>query len=541
MRRTFSLFTSLIICLLIALGLVGCNIITKTNPYEGKTIINFGCYDGGWGREWLDKAIEKFEEMYPEYHVVVDYNKSYTGSTLYGKIDVIPQDIYYTTVNLYDYLENDKLLDVTDVLTTPLNEYLSDSKIPVTETTTIASKMWPDMKEFVSSYDGHYYSTPFGGGFYSLNYDRDLFNSKRLFIAKDGSWCNLSGDLSLGQDGVAGTYDDGLPVTYEEFQALLDRMNKNNVIPFTWSSINGYTQHFTQAFAVAQDGIEVFNIFKTMSGTYTFAGDSTPTTITKENAYLLRNTRGKRDALQFAKDVIEGGYYDSQAGAASMDFLTAQDTYLMSIENSKHGIGKPIAFFIDGGHWYNEAKNTLAEMADMSDDYKDRKIGVMPFPWCSDATATKSTYFLSSPNSCLCIRKNATEKEGAKKLLAYLNSNEALAISTATCGIIRYMNYELSEAQLESMPYYYRTMWEAAKSSDVCFNLCNNPLIFRNYSYFDEMGWEWSCTTPNGTVLNNPLNNFKNSETRDITVAEYFNALKTGGQSDWRNIYIGDN
>ena len=101
---SISLFTSFIICLLIALGLVGCNKITKTNPYEGKTIINFGCYDGGWGREWLDKAIEKFEEMYPEYHVVVDYNKSYTGSTLYGKIDVIPQDIYYTTVNLYDYL-----------------------------------------------------------------------------------------------------------------------------------------------------------------------------------------------------------------------------------------------------------------------------------------------------------------------------------------------------------------------------------------------------------------------------------------------------
>ncbi len=538
MKKLLRSLVALILGVCTLSGVFGCG---GVNPYEGKTIINFGCYDGGWGREWLDKAIEKFEQMYPEYHVAVDYNKSYSGSTLYGKIDVIPQDIYYGGLNLYDYLETGKLMNITDVVTTPLNEYLSDSQIPVTETKTIASKIWKDMDDYCKSYDGKYYNTPFGGGFYSLNYDRDLFNSKRLFIAKDGTWCNLSGDLSVGQDGVEGTYDDGLPVTYDEFKDLLSRMSKNNVIPFTWSSINGYTQHFAHAFAVAQDGADVFNTFKFMQGTYTFAGDSEPTTITKANAYLLRNTKGKFDALTFAKDVIEGGYYDPQAGAASMDFLTAQDTYLMSIENSKHGSGKPIAFFIDGGHWYNEAKNTLAEMADMSDDYQDRKFGVMPFPWFPDATATKSTYFLSSAAASIFIRKNAVEAEGCKKLLAFLNSDEALRISSTTCGVIRYMNFELTEADLQQMPYYYRTMQEAARSSDVCYNLCDNPVIFKNYDYFDEMGWEWSCSTANGTVLNNPLNNFKNSETRDVSVDEYFAALKTGGQKDWANIYSEGN
>ena len=538
MKKPLRLLISLMLGVCTLFSAFGCG---TSDSYEGKTVINFGCYEGGWGREWLDKAIEKFEQMYPEYHVAVDYNKSYAGGTLYGKIDVIPQDIYYSSPVLYDYLDSNKILDITDVVTTPLNEYLSDSQIPVTETKTIASKIWTDMKDYVTSYDGKYYNIPFGGGLYTLNYDRDLFNSKRLFIAKDGTWCNLSGDLSVGQDGVAGTYDDGLPVTYTQFQGLLKRMDKNNVIPFTWSSINGYTQHFAHAFSIAQDGVDVFNTFKFMEGTVTLAGDSEPTTITKANAYLLRNTKGKRDALQFAKDLIDGGYCDSQAGAASMDYLTAQDTYLMSIENSKHGSGKPIAFFIDGGHWYNEAKNTLAEMADMSDDYKDRNFGVMPFPWFDDATATKSTHFISSPNSCLFIRKNATEPEGCKKLLAFLNSDEALEISSGTCGIIRFMNYDLSQSVLKSMPYYYRSMWEAVKSGDVCYNLCSNPLIFRNYSYFDEMGWEWSCTTAAGDVLYNPLNNFKNSETKNVTVEDYFTALRTTGQSDWENIYSGGN
>ena len=335
------------------------------------------------------------------------------------------------------------------------------------------------------------------------------------------------------------TYDDGLPVTYDEFKSLLARMTLKNIIPFTWSSINGYTQHFAHAFAVAQDGGDVFNVFKFMDGEYTFTakGETTPTTITKDNAYLLCNTNGKKDALQFAKDVIEGKYYDLRAGSASMDYLTAQDTYLMSIEDSKHSSSaKPIAFFIDGGHWYNEAKNTLAQMADMSDDYKDRHIGVMPFPWFDNATATRSTCFVSSANSCICIRKNAKEPVGCKKLLAFLNSDEALALSTKACGIIRFMDYEIGDSVLAEMPYYYQTMWEAGKSSDICYNLCNNPLIYKNYAYFDEMGWEWSCSTPSNQTLNNPLNNFKNDETKDITVDEYFSALLDTHAKEWSKL-----
>ena len=247
-RRLISILTVFVLAVSILGGLASCR-----KKDDGKEHIYFGCYEGGWGREWLDTSIAKFEQMYPEYKVLVDYNKTYASSTLLSKIDVIDQDIFYGSLSLYDYVDNDKLMDITDVLTTPLNEYLSDSQIPVTEPKTNARKMWGDMKDYVTSYDGKYYNTPFGGGFYSLNYDVDLFDSKQFFRDKEGNWCKKSGDLSVGQDGVAGTYDDGLPVTYEEFLELLDRMEKRNVIPFTWSSINGYTQHFLHACSVAQE------------------------------------------------------------------------------------------------------------------------------------------------------------------------------------------------------------------------------------------------------------------------------------------------
>ncbi|MBQ8725922.1 MAG: extracellular solute-binding protein [Clostridia bacterium] len=537
-KRMISIVTVLLLTLSLFIGAVGCG----ENNDDGKEHIYFGCYEGGWGREWLDKSIAKFEQMYPQYKVDVHYEKSYDSTSLLEKIDMIDQDIFYGGLDLYTYLYQDKLMDVTDVLTTPLNEYLADSKIPVTETKTIASKMWGDMKDYATSYDGKYYNVPFGGGFYSLNYDVDLFNSKQLFLDKDGNWCNLSGNLSIGQDGVEGTYDDGLPVTYSEFLKLLERMKKRNVIPFTWSSVNGYTQHFLHACAVAQDGVDAFNTFKNMDGEYTFEGDSAPTKITPANAYLLRNSIGKKDALQFAYDICKKGYYDSQAGGGSMDYLTAQDTYLMSIENSKTQNGVyPIAFFVDGGHWHNEAKVSLEMMAEMSDDYKNRKFGIMPFPWFDNALASKSTFFMSSPNSSLHIKKSAKQKEGAKKLLAYLNTDEALAVCTSTCGNIRFMDYEMTDEQIKSMPYYYQTAWQASKMGDVCYNLCDNPYIFKNYAYFDEMGWEWSCTTSDGKTLNNPLNHFKDKEMSSLTVKDYLTALLNTGKEEWKKIYSGNN
>lgn len=536
-KRLISILTVFVLAVSILGGLANCK-----KKDDGKEHIYFGCYEGGWGRDWLDKSIAKFEQMYPQYKVDVHYEKSYSSADLLAKIDMIDQDIFYGSLDLYSYLDQDKLMDITDVLTTPLNEYLADSQIPVTETKTIASKMWGDMKDYVTSYDGKYYNVPFGGGFYSLNYDVDLFYLKSLFISKNGGWTNDKSMFSVGQDGVQGTYDDGLPVTYAEFLRLLDRMKKNNVVPFTWSSINGYTQHFLHACSVAQDGKAGFDVFKNMEGTYTFEGQSSPTPITPANAYLLRNSIGKKDALQFAYDICKKGYCDPQAGSASMDYLTAQDTYLMSIDMAKTNEKVfPIAFFVDGGHWHNEAKTSLELMAEMSDEYKNRRFGVMPFPWFDNALATKSTYFMSSPQSSLHIRKNATQKEGAKKLLAYLNSDEALATCTSTCGVIRFMDYEISETQYNAMPYYYKTAWDAAKIGDVCYNLCDNPYIFKNFAYFDEMGWEWSCTTSDGKTLNNPLNHFRDSEMASLTIQDYLSALLSSGKEEWKQIYSGEN
>ena len=151
MKKVIRLLVLALLTFTITFGSFACG--GGPQPWAGKTIIEFGCYQGGWGREWLDGAIEKFHQMYPEYYVKVDYDKSYED--LQSKIVTGKQDIFYTSINLYDFLEKDELMDITDVMTTPLNEYLSDSQIPITETKTIDSKMtgnWQDMKDYCLSY-----------------------------------------------------------------------------------------------------------------------------------------------------------------------------------------------------------------------------------------------------------------------------------------------------------------------------------------------------------------------------------------------------
>lgn len=533
MKKIIRLLVLALLTFTITFGSFACG--GGPQPWAGKTIIEFGCYQGGWGREWLDGAIEKFHQMYPEYYVKVDYDKSYED--LQSKIVTGKQDIFYTSINLYDFLEKNELMDITDVMTTPLNEYLSDSQIPITETKTIDSKMtgnWQDMKDYCLSYDGKYYNVPFGGGLWSLNYNRDLFSRKQLFMDKSGDWCNADGDLTVGQDGVQGTYDDGLPVTYEEFQTLLEEMSEAHVTPFYWSFITGYTKHFAHSLAVSQDGKDVFNIFKTMNGSYDFDGDGVAeTAIDNTNAWKLRNTSGRKFALQFCKDVIDNGYYDSQSGKSNQNHLTSQKRYVKSEYNAEQGSSiQPMMFFIDGGHWYNEAKDSVAQLAELSEKYADMKFAVMPFPWFDGCSATKTTYYISSQSSTLCIRKNANQPEGCKKLLAFLNTDEALALSTKTSGIVRFMNYEMSDTDLAEMPYYYQTTWQAAHNSDICYNLCENEVIFKNFNYFN-LGWEWDCTAPNGKPLANPLEDFKASDTKDVSVKQYFDALLAAGPSEW--------
>ncbi len=525
---------AILLTLVAAVSFTACT--REGEDYGDRTLLYVGAYEGGWGTERLDAVRADFEADNPDINVLVDGDKKYGFSDLLASIDIGQQDLFIAPVYLYEFISQDKLMDVTDVVTTPLNEQLAG----VTETATIHSKMWDDLDEFYSGYrgEGKYYAVPFGGGIYSINYDMDLFDTAYLYIGEGTSapnitWVNEAGPRSVGQDGQPGTYDDGLPVTYDDFLALLARMKANRITPFIWSSTEGYTSNFLYSLFASYEGKDNFDILKNMDGEYTFEGDSEPTEITPEKAYLLQGMTGKKKALEFAYDIIRGGYYHSDSGNLSMDFLAAQDTFLMSAELAKTGSQNRIAFLIDGAHWYHEAGNTLREMADMSAEYANRRFGIMPFPRFEGSPTTRSTYFASSFYNAIFIRKNASQPEAAKRFFAYLSTEEALRKCTEISGMVRPLEYTMPQETLASMPIYYQSLWNAfTVNSDIVYHTVNNPYIYEHESFF-EGEWKWQCQSTNGQLYSNPFVAF--ARYPSMTVDDYMNALKnTFNESYWR-------
>lgn len=504
---------------------------TPKEDYGDRTVLRVGMYNGGWGTEWLDKVVAKFEAEYPQYKILVDGDKTkYNTNSLLGVIDTGRQDLFIAPMFLYDFVSQDKLMDITDIMTTPLNELVSAS----TDTATIKSKMWAELDEFYSGFseEEKYYSIPFGGGIYSLNYDRDLFNEKSLFIQDDTSadngnivWVNESGNLSAGQDGQKGTYDDGLPVSDKDFKALLKEMKRQNVTPFIWSKQNGYMKNFLYSLMASYEGKDNFNLLTKMDGEYTFAGDSVATKITPETAYKLQGMTGKKVALDFAYDIVkDSANYHEDSGRETCDFLDAQNKYLMSVDMAKTGDSNRVAFLIDGAHWYNEAKGTIDQMAEESDDYKNRRFGIMPFPKFEGGKATKATYYASSFNIQVCIRKRAEQPELAKLFLAYLHTEESLRACTEYSGMVRPLAYTMPTETLEKMPYYYQSLWYTFSNADIVHHVSKNPYIYNN-SWFFEDEWLWTCHTSNGMPLSNPFLDLID-RTKDVSTQDYWDALK---------------
>lgn len=528
---------------LVLAALCAATVLTACAPkedYGDRTVLRVGMYNGGWGTEWIDKVIEKFETEYPEYKILVDGDKKYSTSSLLGIIDTGRQDLFIAPLFLYDFVSQDKLMDITDVMTSPLNELIPSS----TDTATIQSKMWPELDEFYGGFNGEgkYYSIPFGGGIYSLNYDRDLFDEKKLFIKEGTSadkgnivWVDESGELSAGQDGVKGTYDDGLPVSYNDFKALLKEMKRQNITPFIWSKQSGYIKNFLYSVMASYEGKENFNLLTdVVGGEYTFQGDNVPTKITPQNAYKLQGMTGKKIALDFAYEIVKDSLnYHEDSGRETCDFLDAQNKYLMSVDMAKTGDSNRVAFLIDGAHWYNEAKDTIKQMEEESEDYKDRRFGIMPFPKFEGTTATKATYYASSFNNQVCIRKRAEQPELAKLFLAYLHTEESLRTCTEYSGMVRPLTYTMPKETLAKMPYYYQSLWDTFSKADVVHHVTNNPYIYNNAWFFEDE-WLWTCHTYDGTPLSNPFVDLIDRN-KDVSTEDYWNALKyTFNETYWK-------
>ena len=105
---------------------------------ETKTQLYVQNFDGGFGSDWLYALAERFEEFYRDESfeegktgIQIHISKAKTdGMSLLADLDATSAEVFFNeSVYYYDYLAQDKLLDITDIMTENLSEFGEEGTI----------------------------------------------------------------------------------------------------------------------------------------------------------------------------------------------------------------------------------------------------------------------------------------------------------------------------------------------------------------------------------------------------------------------------
>lgn len=549
MKRVGVTLAALLMAVSVAFGAAACG--GRQGEYDeevdtDRVQLYVSNYDGGFGTDWLRDIKAAFEAEYADVsfdggkttgiQIMIDPNKE-KGYQL--NFNTTSNEIFFTEeVRYYQNVMNGDFLDITDVV----EEVCEQEGVSLRAA-----------QEQGLQYNGKYYALPHYETFFGIVYDKDLFDTKRLYIAEDGSYTNASGNLSAGPDGVKPSYDDGLPATMEEFFELCNYMKTvAGVKPFilTGEHAAKYSANFVNRAAAAYDGKAVTearysfaakdvayiteNSIKADNSVLGYSYQTQTADITNANGYLLQRTPGRLYGLAFLEKLIDEDCFEKESLRGTTSHLNAQENYINSgFKNA------PVAMLMDGNWWENEA--TLNDAFTRSEQLyleqakkENRHFGVMPIPAKIDKNDANpngdSDTALDMYTSYAFIAANIPSEKvnAAKTFLKFCYSAENLEKFTATTGVARALNYNVSQTTLDNMTSYSQDVWDMHLSGNTVLQVSQNKLYYENMSDFDSLAliaygnyaYPW-------TALRDDAH----------TAAEYFTGTWQWTEDGWKNDY----
>ena len=529
-------------------GCVGGTEVKNDNYDTTKANLSVATFDGGVGRAWLQDAAARFEAKYANathfqegrvgVKVSVDGDKTkYTGNQL-AESGKLTKDVYFTeAVDYYKFVNEGLVADLTDVITGSMADY--------GESGTIENKIDPAIKDFMTKKDGKYYMVPFYDGFYGFTYDIELFEDKGFYLDDEGDFFGVNDEATReafearkanGPDGKEGTYDDGLPATYEQMIELCDRIVSRGCIPFCYSG--SYPDYVNKAFfsyVADYEGYDNFMLNNSFDGTTQVVKSITDdgsllgnveletVTITKDNGYDVQRQAGKyyslkMEELLFGSAKYVGGSYNA------LDYTVAQAEFIKSKYSAK-----PYAILVEGVWWENEAEPTFVELETLKGVKKeDRKFGFMPIPKANESKLGDQTMF-SVNNSFGFVSKNAENMELAKEFMRFLHTDAEMSKFSAKTSIPRSLSYEVSAEDYATATPYGKSLIEMRSNSKVVYPFSSLDFVINHAENFDNMPW-FNRTVVAGKTYSSAFNAFRFG---NATAKTYFDGLCTYQQQNW--------
>ncbi len=516
-----------------------------------KSNLSVATFDGGVGTEWLVDAIARFEAMYAntsfepgkmgvKINLDGDKNK-YAGNKL-AESAMLNKDVYFTeAVDYYTMVQQDMVANISDVVTGSMAAY--------GESGTIEDKLDSTTKAFMTAKDGNYYMIPFYDGFYGFTYDIELFEEEGFYFDDEGDFIRIDYYASVtafeaaksnGPDGIDGTYDDGLPATYEQMIALCDQIVAKGYVPFCYSgNYTGYVDRSFFSYAADYEGYGAFNVNNTFNGTVQVVKTITEipgqieanitmetVAITEDNGYMLQKQAGKYYALKMQEALFGTTKYIGGTWNA-MDYTIAQSEFV----KSKYATTR-YAMLAEGVWWENEATPAFEELETLKGESKmDRRFGFMPVPKVNAAAAGDQT-MLSANHSFGFINKNCENMELAKEFMRFLHTDAEMSKFTAKTSVPRSLNYTVSEEDRATATTYGKSIIDMRQNANVVYAYSSTNLVINNSANFEMSIW-LGVALIDGRTRNSAFTSFKDG---NATAMSFFNGLYNYQQSKWSSL-----
>lgn len=467
---------------------------------ESKAQLYISNFNGGVGTDWLYVAKARFEEQYKDkvfvegtkgVQIWIETHKN-SGVATAEKMAMERNEIYFLeSTNYYDMAYSGKLLDITDMVTADLTAY--------GESESIEDKMDQAYVDYFKTPDEKYFALPHYRSIYSMTYDMDVFDDNDLYFDQAGELTKKStdSDKSKGPDGKAGTYDDGLPATYDEMWTLCETMVQRGVDPFVWSGQYGfYVTCFLASLKADFEGDEA-KLNYTFDGTATKLVDTIDangkitykpaTKITKANGYEMYNSAGTYHALSFINKIIEKQWYASVSFNGAQGHIDAQNSFLVSKYSSKLN---PIGMLIEGCWWPHESAGNFQSLVSQfgsSASLKNRRLAMMPLPKATADLVGTQTTSIDVSQSVACISGYIAEnkKELAKTFMQFLHTDASLIEFLQVTNMTRGFNYEVPETVYNKLNTFAQSTVNTVLNSKVHVPGCSDNFFVQNFSTFD--------------------------------------------------------
>lgn len=527
-----------------ALVLGGCNMFGGGggDVDNTKTQIGISNYGGGYGTEWLESLTKKYAEKVKDVEfepgkkgVQFTLNQEKEHRDTVAKIKGLTSiDIVFDEGIQYNMWSTSNCFkDITEIV---------NAENPYDDGKTIASKMSDEQKASLLK-NNKYYAMPSYTGSYGITYNQELLDSNSLYFKEGGGWTNASGKLSKGPDGIANTFDDGLPVTQDDFIKLCRQAKTKGLVPLVAAGKTApyYIPAFLLNYAACYEGSEIATgRFSSKAKNVSVVDLEDPTKITSiniepSNGYDFMRSEGFYKAftlldnlfsIKNGNNVNKDAYVmDQTVGVpsvfnSSFTHKAMQKTFVKGCQNGKYAL-----MMIEGDWWFNEGIEYIEN--EYKDDYSKAKFGWMPLP--RKAEGDDATYYNSLSSYCY-VRDgiDMAKWDAIKDFLLFAYSDQSLNDFTKTTNTRWGLDYALTDEVRDGLHPFGKSLndFYESEKTHIIPSVSQDPFFIKNEGSLVVYHSDYIKLNNSSNIVNYLFNNGNFTTTGYGYMKELYNVWK---------------